>query len=44
VFGTAVKDEDVLKVGYVFEQLTRVGEGLVPYLEARTEIKVVVRR
>jgi amidase len=44
VFGRTAKDEDVLKVGYVLERLTRVGEGLVPYLEARTEMGDVVRR
>jgi amidase len=43
VFGRAVKDGDVLQVAYVLERLTRVGEGLVPYLEARTEIGDVLR-
>jgi hypothetical protein len=34
----------VLKTGYMLERLTRAGEGLVPYLEARTEIGDVVVR
>jgi amidase len=44
VFGRAAKDGDVLKVGYVLERLTRVGEGLVLYLEARTEVKDAVQQ
>jgi amidase len=44
VFGKGAKDEDVFKLGYVLERLTRVGERPVPYLAARTEIADVVQR
>jgi amidase len=42
IFGRATKDEDVLKVGYVLEQMTRVREKLEPYMAPRTEIADVV--
>ncbi|KAF1922004.1 amidase signature domain-containing protein [Ampelomyces quisqualis] len=38
IFGRAASDEDVLKVGYVLEQMVDVGENLVPYLEPTTEV------
>jgi amidase len=44
IFGRATKDEDVLRVAYVIEQMTRVREKLRPYLEPRTEIGDVLRR
>ncbi|KAF2127452.1 amidase signature enzyme [Dothidotthia symphoricarpi CBS 119687] len=41
VFGRVGRDEDVLKVGYVFEQLTMVRNQLKPYLEPQKEIEDV---
>ncbi len=38
IFGRAAKDEDVLKVGHVLEQLTKVREKLVSYVDAKIEI------
>jgi len=32
----------VLKVGYVLEQMTRVREGLKPYLEPKIEIDAML--
>jgi amidase len=44
IFGRATKDEDVLRVAYVVEQMTRVREKLRPFLEPRTEIGDVLGR
>jgi amidase len=40
IFGRTTKDEDVLKVGHVLEQLTKVRETLVPYIDADADIVV----
>lgn len=44
IFGRATKDEDVLKFGFVIEQMTRVRSGLKPYIEPKTEIEDVIVR
>jgi hypothetical protein len=38
IFERAVKDEDVLEIGYVLEQMTKVRESLQPYIGQRTEV------
>ena len=37
IFGRAAKDEDVLKVGHVLEQVTKVRKTLVPYVDATAQ-------
>ncbi|KAG9190576.1 amidase [Alternaria panax] len=37
IFGRAAKDEDVFKVGRVLEQLTKIRETLVPYVDLMTQ-------
>ncbi|KAH7094279.1 amidase signature domain-containing protein [Paraphoma chrysanthemicola] len=39
VFGGIGRDADVLKVGDVVDRVMRVREGLIPYLEPKTEIE-----
>lgn len=37
IFGRAGRDETVLKMGYVIEQLTKTRDKLQPYFELKTE-------
>lgn len=39
VFGGVMEDDVVLKVGYVLERLTKIGEQLNPILEPNIEIR-----
>lgn len=41
LFGRVAKDDVVLQVGYVLEELTKVRERLRPYLEPSIEIERV---